>query len=247
MAHSSIVSLLFSRTTYPSQRSVMTTSTLSGVSSPASLSRMSHTVTRTKGTTTKKTVFAFIASIFTCCMIATFCHAEPMNERNRHLDGENNPSCEPGEYKVVEEIDEVKVTECFPCSPGTYSNADRTACILCPAGGYCPSPRDRFVKCDPGYYNNQSGQHERTACKDCPEGGYCPFPRDEFVECPRGYYNNQPRQHLSTACKDCPLGEYADKPSESIFTTKFCLEFIISFFTCTNPKPLLFLNRINFM
>ncbi|KAL8441974.1 hypothetical protein Emag_006751 [Eimeria magna] len=149
----------------------------------------------------------------------------------------------------------------WPCVPGTYSNADRTACINCPAGWPCPMARtseDQLVvacwpghycpegsasptakPCPPGTVNHGAAAEDVTACKTCPAGWICSgraFQAVGFEACPAGHYCGEG----ALKGTPCPAGTHApfSGASSTMKSLKDCIPCVAGYY-CPEGSDLL--------
>ncbi|KAL8449158.1 hypothetical protein Emed_003309 [Eimeria media] len=149
----------------------------------------------------------------------------------------------------------------WPCVPGTYANAEGTACIDCPAGWPCPMARTSHdqlvVPCWPGHYcpegsasptampcpagtvNHSTAAQDDTACKTCPAGWICSeraFQAVGFEACPAGHYCGEG----ATQGTPCPPGTHApfSGASSTMKSPEDCIACIAGYY-CAEGSDLL--------
>jgi len=117
-------------------------------------------------------------------------------------------NCPAGTYTTATNTSNNKITDCIPCTNGSYcpEASSSTPAANCPAGYYCPlgTRYSNEFPCPSGYKSTSTGLTSSASCTStqCPAGYYCPSGTGtNEISCPIGHI--------------CPTGSSLPTPTSS--------------------------------
>jgi hypothetical protein len=116
--------------------------------------------------------------------------------------GGTKQACNAGTFVSSFSATRTTSAECFPCSPGFYSNAGSGSCLPCPSGTYGPnSGMETCLPCPSGTYSTATGQISASTCTACSTNQYSFSGASSCADCPSG----SPFVSSSLGCAFQPL------------------------------------------